>query len=299
MIIRYMIIFHFVCLFTYAFSQDTTVIFRQSDSYEVPDVVYDWHSFSDGSKWDWGWFQTCYTWLTSETAQTRVVLKFDLLSIPKNAHIIDAKLGIHLFGNMQGEGAIHVYRVTSPWKEEWLKWESPWINPGGDIDSNSMISTPIKSPGEEGINELDVTSIIQDFVSNPRRNLGLHLFPYPYDNEKVCRQISFSESEEVEKRPFLKVAYDFSTNTKFSINPDIRGKISHSVINNKLHVSNAPAEANHLKLFSLNGVLILDEKHKTLKANYKTFNLENIQEGLYIAEISGGGHSIAFSVLRR
>lgn len=59
--IRNIVLIQLVFLFTFSFSQTKTVILRQSNTYKVKDVLYDWFSFVDGSQMDWGWFQTCYT----------------------------------------------------------------------------------------------------------------------------------------------------------------------------------------------------------------------------------------------
>lgn len=198
---------------------------------------------------------------------------------------------------MQGDGDVEVYKVTKPWKEEWIQWEDSWTIPGGDIDTNSMINTPIKSPGDEGINELEVTSIVQDFVNSPLTNLGFHLKPYPYDNEKLCRHISLSESVDVNRRPFLKVTYDLSTNTIISPKPIYYEDIHYSLINNILQIENLPFDVYQLKLYSINGRLIHETSEISLAKKQITYDIKSVSHGIYILELSGDQLSIKLPII--
>ncbi len=144
------------------------------------------------------------------------LLRFDVSSIPSNATIQEAELGIFVsnYGERTTPITVRAYTVLRGWEEmeaTWIKATSAqnWAAPGC-----SAAGTDRHEPAldEETIFERDqwyrwlITDAVQGWVSNPAANQGVLLRQSNLDvgGEYDIRQ---SEYPGLEVRPYLKVTY--------------------------------------------------------------------------------------------
>ena len=141
----------------------------------------------------------------------RSLIDFDLSSIPSNAIITNAYLSLYNNPNssqvngqhssLSGSNQSVLKKIVSPWSENSVTW-----NTQPATSSLNQVTLP-QSPGpnDDYIN-INITSLIQDKVSNPSDNFG---FMLQLGTESYYRSLIFASSDHVDplKRPRLAVHY--------------------------------------------------------------------------------------------
>lgn len=145
--------------------------------------------------------------------EVRILIRFDITSIPTDATVTSAKLSLQQF-YADGAGTISAYEVYKPWTEMGSDWWGydvgmPWEISGCDgttdrsftpLDSVSCTLGSIRY-------EWDVTSAAQGWVSNPTANNGVLMdTPTPPFGVSVSAFRS-SESTVVSEHPALEVEW--------------------------------------------------------------------------------------------
>jgi len=115
-------------------------------------------------------------------------LYFDLSTIPQTAKVNSAKLILTwMYQYRNKTTVIEVFRPQASWDVSYTTWNSkqkgvPWITPGGDwIDKNGVSygTTPYAKAthtfGSTDNVNLDVTSLLQDYVEGKFTNAGFFL----------------------------------------------------------------------------------------------------------------------------
>lgn len=117
------------------------------------------------------------SWTSSGLAfDSRTYLSFDLSAIPTTATIQSANLNLffnsssgHAQGH-QGSNACFLRRVTSPWTESAVSWNTqPQSTAVGEV------SIPMSTSSSQDYLGIGLTSSIQDMVTNPSSNYGFVL----------------------------------------------------------------------------------------------------------------------------
>ena len=110
----------------------------------------------------------------------RCFIDFDILSHIENAEEVD-KVYLHLFYNPDrpalspfgkghhGENAFNIYRITSPWEEMGVIW-----NTQPSVDESINVLVP-KSTTKTEDYKIDVTVLVKEMINNPESSYGFAL----------------------------------------------------------------------------------------------------------------------------
>jgi len=139
--------------------------------------------------------------------ERRSLIAFDLDSIPTGSNITDAALWLYE-DNHKDNQTVFVHYVTGDWDESQVTWaessaSTSWTTPGGDFDATVIASF---APDSDGVyREIDITSVVQDWVNGTLANYGLMLRSTGANGE-----VKFKSREEgnSEKQPRLCVTYE-------------------------------------------------------------------------------------------
>lgn len=153
----------------------------------------------------------------------RDVILFDLSSLNQTNEVASATFSLFWYypeNQMRPKDTVlEVYRPIK-WCEEHITWEereidTPWNNPGGDwYDKNGVLqgSTPyatVTISGDETPDnryyELDVTGLVQEYVSGKYENTGLFIKAREEDNNYIAFYSSNWQNKN--QRPKLTIEY--------------------------------------------------------------------------------------------
>ncbi len=136
-------------------------------------------------------------------ADRRGLIKFDLSDIPSGAIITGARLYLYEKSDKIGQ-VTYLYRITQNWSEGTTTWLSPWSTAGGDFDSSTAYALFIPDQKNCSIS-LDVTALVQLWVSNTYPNYGMLL--YSTGPNHIIEYASKEETNNPEWAPRLEVTY--------------------------------------------------------------------------------------------
>lgn len=154
--------------------------------------------------------------MIGEKGRLGVLIRFDVSSIPANATVQEATLGLYVHNYGQREGAINAaaYQVRRAWEEMEATWyaathSDDWAVPGCNGTVTDRYPTPLD---EESIYTRDqwytwdVTSATQGWVQNPGSNKGVVI---QQTNTAVGGEFDIWHSEYLGPtvRPYLQVKY--------------------------------------------------------------------------------------------
>ncbi|MBC7223052.1 MAG: DNRLRE domain-containing protein, partial [Anaerolineae bacterium] len=141
------------------------------------------------------------------------MFRFDVSSIPQNAHVIQATLSLYA-ASRSNSGPLHawVYPVLRLWVVDRVTWNGPasgqsWGEPGCNAVGVDRGEEPLDRRYVEFINtwyDWDVTEAVRQWVQNPTANYGLIL--KAYGDVKVMYAFASAE-DSVSIRPKLTVTY--------------------------------------------------------------------------------------------
>ncbi|MBK8035789.1 MAG: DNRLRE domain-containing protein [Verrucomicrobiaceae bacterium] len=156
----------------------------------------------------------------------RVMLRFDLSSIPSNATITSAVMTLNRKSGAGGSTAITAHRLTQAWAETTSSWNNrstgtPWSTPGGDgdYDATAAATTTVNANGAHNWN---ITSLAQSWVNGTNANHGMLM---RLQNEASSGEHEFYTREEAtaSRRPTLSITYTIpglaATTTAISVAP--------------------------------------------------------------------------------
>ncbi|HLG34523.1 MAG TPA: DNRLRE domain-containing protein [Bacteroidia bacterium] len=141
-------------------------------------------------------------------AYQRSLLKFDLTSIAVTTIVQQASIYLYYnptssngqHSSLSGSNASWLQKVTSPWSENTVTW-----NTQPTATTTNQVAVPQSaSPTQDYI--IDVTTLIQDMISNPTTNYG---FLLRLQTEQHYRRLVFASSDNANpaKWPALSVSY--------------------------------------------------------------------------------------------
>ncbi|MGF7139288.1 DNRLRE domain-containing protein [Roseimarinus sediminis] len=137
----------------------------------------------------------------------RVVIDFDLSSIPTDAQIDRAFLSLYFnknsrYGNEHsGDNRFIIQRITSAWDESTVSWDT---EPGTITTHRVSVDGSIDTA--QDFTDIDITTLIRDVIENKDNSYGLML---KLENEAVYKRLLFASSDNQDKslRPKLEVYY--------------------------------------------------------------------------------------------
>jgi len=112
------------------------------------------------------------------------ILRFELVGLPANAHIVEATLSLWAFHQTNDNVAVvDLYQLNRAWTPSQVTWQqaaqgTPWGKPGADAvpsDRNGLPHSQ-QAVGDVGIWQTwDVTSLVQSWLFDPATNRGILL----------------------------------------------------------------------------------------------------------------------------
>ena len=144
---------------------------------------------------------------TGAADNLRSVLKFDLSSIPTTYPVTSARLYLRYeaFSGGNTSHELRAYEVTTPWADNTVTWRAPWTAAGGDYAAVPEATTSISGAEAGTWKELDVTSLVAQWVANPASNNGLLIKTVGSVYTKY--RFSSSENWNTAWHPYLEVTY--------------------------------------------------------------------------------------------
>jgi len=134
-------------------------------------------------------------------ANRRGLVRFDVSSIPPGSTVTQAKL--YLYEKDQKLDQItYLYRLISPWSEDSVTWNDPWITAGGDFDSSRAYASFLPNQTSCML-EIDLTTLVQEWVDGVP-NYGFML--YSTGPNHILRYSS-KENTALEEHPKLDIIY--------------------------------------------------------------------------------------------
>ena len=107
--------------------------------------------------------------------ESRIVMQFDLSSVPPGAVVVAATLTLEKKseGGAATTDLVEVRGLTTAWTELGSTWDAPWSNPGAD--STAAYGATTVTAGVNGPCEWDVTGLVGDWIYGNLANYGLVL----------------------------------------------------------------------------------------------------------------------------
>ncbi|MFM2016962.1 MAG: hypothetical protein RL007_618 [Bacteroidota bacterium] len=140
----------------------------------------------------------------------RALIKFDLTQIPNGAKIVSAKLTLYAAGFVNdklpghyGKNEATLNRVTSPWTESGVKW-----NTMPTFTKVNAVTLP-KSSNSKQDYTCDVTAMVKDMINVPGANYGFYL-ALTRENPSSSAALVFCSSDhpDVKRHPKLVIVYE-------------------------------------------------------------------------------------------
>jgi hypothetical protein len=164
--------------------------------------------------------------LNAGVENDRVLLKFDISTIPAAATVINASLHLYFNQDILVPAYMEMYKLTKDWgagNDCWLaaaagecnwpdavKGTVSWTTAGGDFVTPGILGTNASGSDTSDL-YLDLTGsgliMVQNWVSNPSANYG---FIFKIANETIASNMLFfhsSESTVLNLRPKLVVTF--------------------------------------------------------------------------------------------
>ena len=141
------------------------------------------------------------------TASRRVIIHFDLSSIPSGSVINSATLKLTETATYGSTRTIAVHKLTTSWSEASATWNSPWTTTGGDYNATASTTTSISWTGVLKTDNWTLTSDVNSFVNGGATNYGWLLKDNAEDNTQEYWRFAPKEYATAASRPILTVDY--------------------------------------------------------------------------------------------
>ncbi len=149
---------------------------------------------------------------TGVSGVVRSVVSFDLSTIPTDAvvnsahlsmYAYDTEVGFGLHSQLSGSNAAWIRRVTSPWEEYLVTWNThpTWT-------TNDQVSIPGTSDPEQHYEGIDVTEMVHTMVGQPASSHG---FLFMLQTEVLYRRLNFASRNHADPSLWPKLEVCYST----------------------------------------------------------------------------------------
>jgi RHS repeat-associated protein len=153
---------------------------------------------------------------------SRDLLRFNLSSIPTDASLTSATIGLNAAVEAKNTTGVSLYEVTKTWNSavDWIEAAGGfsggnWTTPGGDFNATSVAAVTTASrggsqPGPWAFGSLSLTWMVQRWLDGVTPNNGVLLKLLDETNHVCCieRRAEFeSSTAAVGKKPYLSVTY--------------------------------------------------------------------------------------------
>jgi len=144
------------------------------------------------------------------TRSQRVLMWFDLTSVPSSAVLVNATLWLYLKSGRDLVNDVNVYAMTRSWTEADVDWEfytlgKKWDTAGGDYDPTPYYSTIITNT--VGWNGMDLSRLVDSWATGRMPNFGIIIISEPTAADSVKTFTSSDENVNTQERPRLALNY--------------------------------------------------------------------------------------------
>jgi len=223
----------------------------------------------------------------------RILIRFDIPSLPENATISSVQLQVCLAMEyfFDEETVLYLHRITGFWKEKEVSWKSnqdkrDWKEEGGDFDPKIETVTSLIGKTQGWIS-WDVTKTVKDFLDGKYVNFGFILKEhYCYSGEILFLSSDLGWEE---YRPRLVISYETEEIPTEPVAPSVP---STEVFPNPFRLAEGHTEISFpnlpsgtsVKIFSIDGAVIrtVEEEHGVAKWDVKDSEGNKVSSGLYL-----------------
>jgi tRNA A-37 threonylcarbamoyl transferase component Bud32 len=176
---------------------------------EGPDVVDD--TWLNPDLPDDLWHETDLVHLQGPLTPDRLLLHFDLSSLPAGVSVLSATLTlrVELWGEQSLPGAAVAYRVLTPWEPGTATYNAPWSAPGlaagVDYDPTPLDLAPVPDAGQL---MLDVGAALEAWRERGEPNNGIVIMMSEDTHNQSHHWVYMSEQPDPADRPTLCIAYE-------------------------------------------------------------------------------------------
>lgn len=217
--------------------------------------------------------------------EKRILIKYDLSSVPKDKEIKSAKLGLYCNTDNASTGSnAKVYYPKANWIQDEADWfesstGNKWNNEGGDIGLKPVATFEVQNNAADSWFEFDLTETIKEYVSGEKENRGFIILLDDIDN----LYIESSEAENESHRPKLTIETE-GTAILNALSGDISA-LNTVLLENEIRVSGMNGAQVSLSMYTLSGKKVASGSVGTSLAILST---EGLAKGAYLLNISIG-----------
>jgi hypothetical protein len=228
-------------------------------------------------------------WTYSGTeSNIRSLLQWNLAEIPVNAVIDSALLSLYWnptsvntgHSTMSGPNDSYIFKITSAWSENTVTW-----NTQPTTTAVGQVYLPASTSSTEDFMNINVTQVVQDWVTNPAGNFGILM---QLATETNWRSLTFCSSDHADpaRHPRLDVCYHLSTGVSGGGTNAVRiFEDFHSRTLNILSTENFSVNSI-LQIYNCNGQLV--RRFDNLSGNSFVMNKGDLSSGVYFYRLSTG-----------
>lgn len=277
----YIILFALIQSYSYSFGQ--SILSLQPDSIEGKDARIDsWTPNTNRGKG--GDLMIKYWTIDGESVDTRILIEFNITSIPANSTINNAKLSLYYWplnvhSSASGSNKCWIQRVIQPWSEDLITW-----NNQPSTTTNNQVELPETISPTQDFLDIDVSHLVQDMVNNPSSSHGIMI---KLQTEEAYRAVYIASSNfsDASKHPKLVINYNSPvlTNEKAESAPLL--EIYPNPASNLLNIKQYNLSNATIQLYNIKGELLYSE---IAKEDHLRIDLSGINQGFYILKITKG-----------
>lgn len=201
----------------------------------------------------------------------RALIQFDMSAIPANATLVSATLGLHAnpspitipTANYGSNNAFLIRRVTSPWSESTVTWNTQPIT----TTQNEVLVPQSNSSGQSYLN-LDVTALVNDMRNDPQNSFG---FIMRLVNEIPYNGRDFASSDHPDSTKWPSITYCFTVPTGISHTNKINDyfNVYPTMFSNRINIDFLSSTKNfEMEIIEISGKKVFG-KSITCKPNVK------------------------------
>jgi serine/threonine-protein kinase len=159
------------------------------------------------------WHETDLVHLQGPLTPDRLLFRFDLSELPREATPVSATLTlkVELWGEESFPGAAVAYRVLTPWEPDSATHGTPWSAPGlvagVDYDPTPLDVAPVPDMGQL---RLDVVRAVKTWHERGEPNCGLVVMMSEDSHNQAHHWAYMSDQPEAIDQPRLRIAYEVS-----------------------------------------------------------------------------------------
>ncbi|HJW30343.1 MAG TPA: DNRLRE domain-containing protein, partial [Saprospiraceae bacterium] len=143
----------------------------------------------------------------------RSLVEFNISALPNNISVLNASLSLYYNSTSSSPGQSGVnqallQRITAPWTENTVSWGTQ-----PSTTDLHQVTLPVSTSTDEDYENIDVTDLIRDQLSDPDNSHGWML---RQATEEVVRSMKFASSDysNAAKHPKLEICYSIGTEVK-------------------------------------------------------------------------------------